>query len=111
MLPRWKDFQPLSNTDAPEETKYDVGQKLYHWSTAIIMLTLLITGVCMLAKIDTPFWNRDPSILSDWSWGIVYVLHGVASFLLIFFFILHVYFSFLPEHRELLRSMVYGKKN
>jgi len=75
------------------------------------MLTLLITGGIMLAKIDTPLWNRDPSILSDTTWGFVYVLHGAASYLLIFFFILHVYFSFLPEHRELLHSMLSGKRS
>ena len=63
----------------------------------------------MMAKIDTPLWRRDPSILSDWNWGIVYTLHGAASLLLIFFFILHIYFAFLPEHRQLLASMVFGK--
>jgi formate dehydrogenase subunit gamma len=36
---------------------------------------------------------------------------SIASCFLIFFFILHVYFSFLPEHRELLRSMIQGKRN
>jgi cytochrome b subunit of formate dehydrogenase len=111
MLPRVKDFYSPFGKSSSEEEKYDLGQKMYHWSIALIMLTLLITGGYMLAKIDTPFWNRDPSILTDWTWGIVYVLHGVASFLLIFFFILHIYFSFLPEHRELLRSMVYGKRD
>ncbi len=111
MLPRVKDFHSPFGKSSSEEEKYDLGQKMYHWSIALIMLTLLITGGYMLAKIDTPFWNRDPSILTDWTWGIVYVLHGVASFLLIFFFILHIYFSFLPEHRELLRSMVYGKRD
>ena len=30
--------------------------------------------------------------------------------LLIFFFILHVYFAFLPEHRRLLAAMVLGRE-
>jgi len=110
MLPKWSDIRSQFNQDAAEEEKYDLGQKMYHWSIAVIMVTLLVTGACMLAKIDTPLWNRDPSILSDWTWGVIYVLHGFASFFLIFFFILHIYFSFLPEHRELLWSMVYGKR-
>ena len=107
MLPTRDDLKFKTSTDQ----KYDLNQKLYHWSIATIMIVLLVTGGIMLAKIDTPLWNRDPSILSDWNWGIVYFLHGAASLLLIFFFILHIYFSFLPEHRDLLRSMVFGKTN
>ena len=110
MILRWGDIKGVFSKDDIKEHKYDLGQKLYHWSIAVIMMVLLVSGGCMLAKIDTPLWNRDPSIFSDWNWGIIYVLHGLASYLLIFFFILHIYFSFLPEHRELLRSMVYGKK-
>ena len=64
----------------------------------------------MLAKIDTPIWRRDPSILSDGDWGVVYVCHGAASLVLIFFIVLHVYFAFLPEHRRLLAAMVLGRE-
>ncbi|MGB0575386.1 MAG: cytochrome b/b6 domain-containing protein [Alphaproteobacteria bacterium] len=104
MLPTAADF---SMSSSPEQ-KYDVNQKLYHWSVGTILLALLITGGIMMAKIDTPFWKRDPSILTDWNWGIVYSVHGGASLLLIFFFILHIYFAVLPEHRVLLQSMVFG---
>ena len=90
------------------DAKYDLGQKLYHWSIAFIVIVLVATGAVMLAKIDTPLWNRDPSILSERTWGLVYSLHGAASMLLIFFFILHVYFAFLPEHRRLLFAMTFG---
>ena len=110
MLPGRKDIQAIFNKDIGQVEKYDLGQKTYHWSIAVIILTLLFTGGLMLAKIDTPLWNRDPAILSDWAWGVTYVLHGIASYLLIFLFILHVYFSFLPEHRDLLHSMVYGNR-
>ncbi|NKB21059.1 MAG: hypothetical protein GKS01_11220 [Alphaproteobacteria bacterium] len=105
MLPTAADIKMSS---APEQ-KYDLNQKLYHWSVGTIILALLVTGGLMMAKIDTPFWKRDPSILTDWNWGIVYVVHGGASMLLIFFFILHIYFAFLPEHRTLLQSMIFGK--
>ena len=110
MMPNRDDLRSVvGNAQSGEEGKYDLNQKLYHWSVAFIMLVLLLTGGVMLAKIDTPLWRRDPSILSDWNWGIVYTLHGAASLLLIFFFILHIYFTFLPEHRQLLVSMVFGK--
>ena len=93
---------------APTGAKYDLGQKLYHWAAAAVVLALVATGLVMLAKIDTPLWRRDPSILSDQDWGLVYVLHGAASLLLIFLVVLHVYFALLPEHRRLLAAMVAG---
>ena len=80
--------------DIPDEAsgKFDVFQKLYHWAASIVVLTLAITGFIMLAKVDTPLWARDPSILSDWNWGIVYVLHGAGALVLLFVFIIHLYF-------------------
>ncbi len=94
---------------APKPAKYDAYQKAYHWTAAIVVLAVTITGVLMLLKIDTPFWRRDPSILSDQNWGIVYVIHGLSSLAILFLVILHVYFSVLPEHRAMLRSMISGR--
>lgn len=109
MMPTAGDLRSLVNrASIPDDQKYDLNQKIYHWSVSFLILALVITGVIMLAKIDTPLWNRDPSILSDWNWGVVYLCHGAASMLLIFFFILHVYFAFLPQHRNLLVAMVFG---
>ncbi len=88
--------------------KYDIFQKAFHWAVAVVILLLVASGLVMLAKIDTPLWARDPSILSDWNWGIVYVIHGASSLVLLFLFILHIYFSLLPDHRDLLWSMVSG---
>jgi formate dehydrogenase subunit gamma len=90
--------------------KYDLGQKLYHHGTATIILALCVTGGLMLAKLDTWFWDRVPGLLSDFQWGVVYSIHGAAALLLIMTFILHVYFTLLPEHRDLLLSMVRGTK-
>jgi cytochrome b subunit of formate dehydrogenase len=110
MMPNGGDIRDAMGRGAANDAgKYDLNQKLYHWSVSLIMLVLVISGLIMLAKIDTPFWNRDPAILSDWNWGVVYSLHGAASMLLIFFFILHIYFALLPEHRQLLTAMVFGK--
>ena len=111
MMPTVHDLRVALRREPEEGTvKYDLNQKLYHWSVAATILALVVTGCIMLAKIDTPLWRRDPSILSDQAWGVVYVLHGAASLLLIFFFILHVYFAFLPEHRRLLAAMVLGRE-
>jgi hypothetical protein len=63
----------------------------------------------MLAKIDTTFWNRNPALLSDLTWGWVYVAHGLAAAALLFLVILHVYFAVLPEHRKYLSAMLRGR--
>lgn len=89
--------------------KYDAFQKLYHLAVAIVVLALIGTGLTMLAKIDTSFWRRNPAILSDQNWGVIYVLHGASAMALLFLFILHIYFNLLPEHRDKLVSMVVGR--
>ena len=111
MMPARGDLRAaMGGEPVADDAKYDLGQKLYHWSVSAVMLVLVITGLVMLAKIDTPLWRRDPSILSDWDWGVVYALHGAAALLLIFLFILHIYFAFLPEHRRLLAAMALGRR-
>ena len=88
--------------------KFDALQKGYHAAASVAVLVAVATGILMLAKIDTTFWRRDPSIVSDQAWGLVYVLHGASAMLLLFLLILHVYFAFLPEHRAMLISMLAG---
>jgi cytochrome b subunit of formate dehydrogenase len=89
--------------------KYDAFQKGYHWAASLTILLIVFTGLLMLAKIDTSFWRRDPSILADNTWGAVYVLHGAGSMLILFLVILHVYFGLLPEHRAYLSAMLRGR--
>lgn len=114
MLPTADDLRALLGRrvrHAGEEPKYDVFQKCYHWTTALVVGSLVGTGIAMLIKLDTPLWNRNPGVLTDLQWGYVYVTHGIASLLLIFFTIMHVYFALLPEHRHLLRQMIRGGNN
>ena len=94
---------------ALKPAKYDAYQKGYHWSSALVLLALVVTGLLMLLKIDTPLWRRDPSILTDPQWGAVYVVHGFSSLALLFLIIVHIYFSILPEHRAVLGSMIAGR--
>ncbi|UCH74838.1 MAG: cytochrome b/b6 domain-containing protein [Rhodospirillales bacterium] len=91
------------------QAKYDAYQKGYHWLSGLVVLVLAVTGLVMMAKIDTPWWRRDPSILSDAQWGLVYVAHGLASLAILFLIILHVYFALLPEHWATLKSMIGGR--
>ena len=62
----------------------------------------------MLAKVDTPWWERDPYFFADATWGIIYVLHGLAALLLITMIITHVYFALRPEKLLYMRSMLRG---
>lgn len=109
MLPTRGDLRGLVRRGRADGTaKYDLDQKLYHWSVAAAILLLIATGAAMLAKIDTPLWTADPSILSASDWGVVYALHGAAAMALIFFVILHVYYALLPDYRHLLTAMLSG---
>jgi hypothetical protein len=62
----------------------------------------------MMAKVDTPWWNRNPYILSDDTWGIIYVVHGAASVALITLIMAHLYFAARPEKRWITLSMIFG---
>jgi cytochrome b subunit of formate dehydrogenase len=90
-------------------SKYDALQKGYHAATAVTMLVALSTGLVMLAKIDTVLWNRNPQILTDQTWGVIYVLHGAAAMVILFLFLIHIYFALIPEHRAFLKAMIAGR--
>jgi cytochrome b subunit of formate dehydrogenase len=88
--------------------KYSVAQKLIHHAFAVVVLTTLVTGGLMLARVDTPWWQRNPYLLADATWGIVYVLHGLAALLLITMVMMHVYFALRPEKLKFTRAMILG---
>ena len=88
--------------------KYSVAQKFIHHAFAIVVLATLITGGLMLARIDTPWWQRNPYLLPDATWGIVYVAHGLAALLLVTMIMMHVYFALRPEKLKFTRAMIRG---
>lgn len=88
--------------------KYSFAQKLIHHAFAAVVLTTLITGGLMLLRIDTPWWQRNPYLLADATWGVVYVLHGLAALLLVTMVMMHIYFALRPEKRAFLRAMLLG---
>lgn len=91
------------------KSKFNLAQKLYHLGSGSMVLALCVSGLLMLAKIDTFMWDRTPSILSEANWGIVYVVHGIASFIILFLTIVHIYFALVPEHKKFLFSIIKGK--
>jgi formate dehydrogenase subunit gamma len=88
--------------------KYSVAQKLIHHAFTLVVLTTLVTGSLMLLRIDTPWWQRNPYLLADATWGIVYVLHGLAALMLVTMVMLHVYFALRPEKLKFTRAMIRG---
>jgi cytochrome b subunit of formate dehydrogenase len=88
--------------------KYSVAQKLIHHAFAAVVLTTLVTGGLMLARIDTPWWQRNPYFLDEQAWAVVYVLHGLAALLLITMVMMHVYFALRPEKLKFTRAMIRG---
>jgi len=89
--------------------KYTLAQKLMHAAMGTAVLVATVTGVIMLAKVDTPLWKRDPYMLDGSTWGVVYVLHGAAALVILTLTMAHIYFSLLPEKRAYLRAMIGGK--
>ena len=62
--------------------KYTLPQKLMHAVLGFAVLVATVTGVIMLAKVDTPR-KRDPYLLDASTWGVVYVLHGASALLIL----------------------------
>lgn len=99
---------------APQEVtghrvgKYTVAQKLMHWAMTFMVLGVTITGAFMLMKMDTPFWKRDPYSLSQATWGVIYVIHGISALSAVTFVMIHVYFSLIPQSWPYLRAMIKG---
>jgi formate dehydrogenase subunit gamma len=88
--------------------KYNGLQKLYHAGIAVLVLSIIATGLLMLLKIDTPLWRRDPYRLSNDDWGVVYAVHDLAAMGLITLVMIHIYFALRPDEWRLTRSMFRG---
>lgn len=92
----------------PKPGKYSFAQKLIHHLFAVVVLTAVVTGGLMMVRVETPWWRPNPNILRDATWGVVYVLHGLAALFLITMVMTHVYFGLRPEKLMFLRAMVRG---
>jgi formate dehydrogenase subunit gamma len=88
--------------------KYNGLQKLYHTGIAVLVLAIIATGALMLLKIDTPLWRRNPYVFSADTWGVIYVVHGMAAMTIVAIVIIHLYFTLMPDSWYMLRAMVRG---
>ncbi len=88
--------------------KYPLENKLYHASIIAAGLTAIATGVFMMFRVRTIFFPRNPYLFGDMTWGMIYVLHGLAGVGLIALITVHVYFAIRPEKRPITESMFTG---
>jgi len=88
--------------------KYPLENKLYHGVIILCGLSVILTGVFMMSRVRTIFFPRNPYLFSDMTWGLMYVLHGLAGVGLITLVIVHVYFAVRPEKLAITESMIFG---
>ena len=101
-----RDLRGLGSGGRPG--KYNIAQKLYHLAIAVLILGAIASGLLMLRKIDTPWWQRDPYWFDDRGWGIIYSVHDFVAMALITMIMIHVYFALRPDEWHLTRSMLRG---
>lgn len=88
--------------------KYPLENKLYHGVVMLTALAVIASGVCMMFRVRTIFFPRNPYLFKDMTWGMLYVLHGLAGVGLITLVIVHVYFALRPEKLPITASMIVG---
>ena len=62
----------------------------------------------MLFRVRTIFFPRNPYLFSDMTWGLMYVLHGLAGVGLIGLVTVHIYMAVRPEKLAITKSMIVG---
>lgn len=88
--------------------KYPLENKMYHGAIVATGLAVTLTGGFMMTRIHTIFFPRNPYLFGDLTWGLMYVLHGLAGVSLIALIMIHIYFALRPEKLVITKSMVFG---
>ena len=107
----WRRILRFMGKSAPPPdrfAKYPLENKLYHLAIIAAGLSAIVTGVFMMSRVRTIFFPRNPYLFSDMTWGMMYVLHGLAGVGLIALIMMHVYFGLRPEKRPITKSMIFG---
>jgi len=88
--------------------KYPLENKAYHFAILLSGLAVTLTGVFMIFRVRTNLVPRNPYLFGDMTWGMMYVLHGLAGIGLITLIMVHIYFALRPEKLVITKSMVFG---
>lgn len=105
---RIRRFMGRSNARPRKFAKYPIENKLYHGVVMLTGLAVIGTGIFMMFRVRTVFFPRNPYLFSDMTWGLMYVLHGLAGVSLITLTIVHIYFAIRPEKLPITASMIVG---
>jgi len=92
----------------PKPGKYPLGNRLYHFVVMIAGLIVVGSGILMMYRVRTPVFDRNPYLFSDQTWGVTYVLHGLAGVGFVGLVIAHIYFALRPEKLWITKSMIFG---
>ncbi len=88
--------------------KYPLENKLYHGVVMLAGLAVIVTGLFMMKRVQTGIFTRNPYLFSDMTWGLMYVLHGLAGVGFIALALMHVYMGIRPEKLPITKSMIFG---
>jgi cytochrome b subunit of formate dehydrogenase len=105
---RLRRFFGLSAPPPHKFAKYPLENKLFHGVIILCGLSVIFTGILMMSRVRTIFFQRNPYLFGDMTWGLMYVLHGLAGVGLIALVMMHVYFGLWPEKRAITKSMIFG---
>ena len=105
---RFQRFMGKSAALPRKFAKYPLENKLYHGVIILCGMSVILTGVFMMTRVRTIFFARNPYLFTDMTWGLMYVLHGLAGVGLIALVIVHVYFAVRPEKLAITQSMIFG---
>jgi cytochrome b subunit of formate dehydrogenase len=97
-----------SSAPEPKGGKYPFDHRMYHHAVIVASLAAAVTGVIMMMRIDTPFFERNPYLVTDETAGVIFAIHGVAGVAFILLIASHIYFALRPDKRWLFWSMVRG---
>jgi cytochrome b subunit of formate dehydrogenase len=88
--------------------KYPLENKLYHGVVMLAGLAVIATGLFMMKRVQTGIFVRNPYLFSDMTWGLMYVLHGLAGVGFIALTLMHIYMGVRPEKFPITKSMIFG---
>jgi cytochrome b subunit of formate dehydrogenase len=105
---RWRRALGESAPAPRKFAKYPMENKLYHFIIVLAGLSVTLTGAFMMFRVRTSIFPRNPYLFGDMTWGLMYVLHGLAGVGLIALVMAHVYFAVRPEKFDITKSMIFG---
>src|ERR1035438_2319602 len=62
----------------------------------------------MMFRVRTPFFTRNPYLFGDETWGVMYVLHGLAGVGFVALIMADIYFAGRPAKLFVPKSLIFG---